>query len=204
MNNLRTNIIFWLSISYFVIYGLLFWITGYEITSVVLAGLIFGLAAMVFVTWFTTAVEAFKTGGRNGPAILAFMVCVVAFYSMSTRVWAVYKIGIGSPDWTNSSWIGLSNAVMLLIFFTGILLAPQTEEGDVPRRNFVLWAAAIFVAGVFIGVSVGVAIVAPTGRADARPMFPSVDVPACNDVMKPIPVRAYCRARPNIRTATPG
>lgn len=193
MNNLRTNIIFWLSISYFVVYGLLFWITGYEITSVILAGLIFGLAAMVFVTWFSTAVEAFQTGGREGPAILAFMICVIAFYAMTTRIWGVYKLGLDNPEWMNTSWIGLTNPVLLLIFFTGVLLAPQTQEGDVPRRNFVLWAAAIFVAGIFIGVSVGVAI----GQPAERRTFPNVSapVPSCGNE-RPILVRSFCRARP--------
>lgn len=201
MKNLKHNVILWLSITYFAIYALLFWLTGYEITSFVIAGVLFGLAVMVLVTWFTTGVDAFRSGGRDGEAILAFMICVAAFYAVSTRMWVVYKLGIGSPEWTNTSAIGLSNAVLLLIFFTGILLAPETRGGDVPRRNFIFWAIAIFVAGVFIGVSVGVAIVAPAEATQSKQkMFPNMTAPISCEDPKPIPVKAYCRARPGMVT----
>ena len=202
MNNLKTNIIFWLSVSYFVIYALLFWFTGYEVTSYVIAAMLFGLSVMVMVTWFTTGVTAFRSGGRDGEAILAFMICVIAFYGITTRIWTVYKLGIGSPEWTNSSAIGLSNAVLLLIFFTGILLAPETKGGEVPRKNLILWGVATFVAGIFIGVSVGVAIVAPVERS-AQPaqhqMFPSTSPAQCSGG-RPVLVRSFCRARPNLTT----
>lgn len=200
MNNLKRNIIFWLSVTYFAVYALLFWATGYEVTSYVIAGLLFGLAVMVLVTWFSTGVAAFRSGGRDGEAILAFMICVAAFYAVTTRMWVVYKLGIGSPEWTNSSAIGLSNAVLLLIFFTGILLAPETRSGDVPKKNYLIWAAAIFVAGVFIGVSVGVAIVAPAEATQStrHRMFPNSSAPIDCEDPKPIPVKAYCRARPNM------
>lgn len=201
MNNLKTNIILWLSLSYAVFYNLIFWLAGYEATAFILAGLLFGLAFMVLVTWGATGWRAFAQGGREGEAILAFSLCIIAVYAVYTRVWVWTRLYLGNPEWMDSSPIGLGAAVLLLIFFTGVLFAPETKGGVVPRKNYAFWALAIFFAGCFIGASIGVALSRDLPLVPISNQSPlvSVPLPSCGGE-KPVLVAAFCRARPNMTT----
>lgn len=195
MTYFRRNIIFLLMAFYALLYTGLFIFAGYEVTSVLLSSMIFGVALIVLVTWSSTAFRAFRDGGREGEAILAFSICIAAAYAVYTRVWVVSKIALDNPDWMNTSPIGLASALLLLIFFTGVLLAPNTRDGNVPTKNLIFWGAAIFLAGVFLGVSLGASI----SHSDAAPMKGPIMTPmrgGC-DEPKPVYVKAYCRARPN-------
>lgn len=199
--NLKTNIIFWLSFSYILFYSLTFWLVGYEATAYIIAALLFGLSFMVLATWGLTGVRAFREGGREGEAVLAFSICVIAAYGLYTRIWSVFRISLHNPEWMQTSPVGLGAAVLLLIFFTGALLAPETREGNVPTKNYIWWAIAVFIAGCSLGVGIGVAIsrdVGPIPKAEVM-SSPMSTVPAltCGDP-KPILVRSFCRARPNM------
>jgi hypothetical protein len=195
LNYLRRNIILSLTAFYILLYTALFIFTGYEMTAFMLSSMIFGVAMIVLVTWSSTAYQAFRDGGREGEAILAFSICIVAAYAVYTRVWVVSKIALNNPEWMNTSPIGLASAVLLLIFFTGVLLAPNTRDGNVPTKNLIFWGAAIFLAGVFLGVSLGASL----SRSDEPQAVPTLISPmrgGCEEP-KPVYVKAYCRSRPN-------
>ena len=109
----------------------------------------------------------------------------------------VSKIALGNPDWMDTSPIGLASAVLLLIFFTGVVLAPNTRDGNVPAKNLIFWGAAIFLSGVFLGVSLGVSISRDkTPDAPTRGQLMSPMSGGCSEP-KPVYVKAYCRSRPN-------
>lgn len=200
------NIILWLVVSYFCTYWGLFWLVGYEGTAYIIAALLFGLASMVLFTWWTTGVQAVKDG-REGAAILAFSICVIALYGVTTRLTSVYRITMENPEWMNSSGLVLGQAVLLLLFFTGVLLAPETKGGNVPKKNLIWWALSLLAAGCFIGVIIGISLskeipTIPKAESMSAPMsLPAV--PVCGTA-KPVPVRAYCRARPNLVQANAG
>lgn len=193
MSSLKRNVILYLILFYAVIYGVLFWTTGYETTAVFLSMLIFGVSSIVFVTWASTAYRSFVSGGREGEMILAFSICVAAAYSVYTRVWILSKVALDSPDWMDKSPIGLGSAVLLLIFFTGVLLAPETKGGHVPVKNLIFWGIAIFIAGLSIGVVISNTIMHDTEAAPIR--YQSAPVLSC-EPPRPVFVNAYCRKKP--------
>ena len=82
MNYLRRNIILSLIAFYVVLYTGLFLFAGYEATAFLLSSMIFGVAMIVLITWTSTAYQAFKEGGRDGEAILAFSICVIGLYAV--------------------------------------------------------------------------------------------------------------------------
>lgn len=195
MSTLKTNIIFWLSVTYYALFALLFWLVGYDATAYVMAALIFGLAMMVLLTWGTTALRAFAEGGREGEAVLAFSICLIPAYAVVTRIWQVLRIQNDNPEWMLTSPIGLSAAVLLLIFFTGVLLAPETKGGVVPKKNYIWWAIGIFIAGIFIGATVAITLAKDTSVVTPQNKISPMSMLNCGDP-KPILVRAFCRARP--------
>lgn len=200
MKNLKTNIIFWLAVSFSTFYWGVFWLVGYAPTVYIISALVFGFSLIVFITWFRTGLRAFTQGGREGEAILAFVICLIAVYSVYVRLWSVLRVYLQNPDWMNTSPFGLGASVLLLIFFSGVLIAPETKGGNVPQKNYLLWGLGILVAGFFIGLTIGIAL--SQGDLPAVPkdtVAPMSAIPSTCGDDKPVFVKAYCRALPMMR-----
>lgn len=194
---LRSNLIFWLCTAYIVGYAALYYFGGYAVSAYVLAALLFGIAFVVLYDWALTGIAAFRSGGREGSAILAFSMCIIAVYALHTRIWAMLKLAWGSPEWMDTSWMGQLAAVWLLMFFSGVVLSTGTQMGEIPKRTFVQYAIAIFIAGMFLGASIMLALrpgffphmnsrmVSPAGGSN----LPRLTCPG----ERPVVVPAYCR-----------
>jgi len=103
---------------------------------------------------------------------------------------------LGRPDWLVYSPISSTTALMIAYSVSLIILARETERGNIPRRNIFLLLTAVFMAGIFYAVTL---TAFQSGRTDIygqpinRITIPGIGAVTCPED-KPIRVEAYCRA----------
>lgn len=179
----------------------MFYTVGYDLTVYAWAAYIVGLAAAVAISWSTTAWAAMKSGGTEGWALLGFALFMIAVFAIAQRSTAVTNLI--TEDWLDRTALVAFPPVILSLVLTTILLAPETQGGVVGKKNWVWWAGAGFIGGLFLGITLAM-VLRPPGTAiipaSGKFMSPSVDQPTlrCTGEARPILVKAYCR-----RASTP-
>lgn len=191
---MKRNVILWLCLTTVGLFTWCYWAFGYHATVFVLASILMGLAIGVFINWTTTAIEAVKNGGQ-GWALLGFALIMVATFAIYQRSLALIRLRW--PNWMDETPLLAFSPVFLIIAFSAVLLAPGLQGGAVPKRNWVYLVGAGFIGGLFLGVTIAVALMpaeATVEPANYRYLNPLKNSPrlTCGDD-RPILVNAYCR-----------
>jgi hypothetical protein len=114
------------------------------------------------------------------------------------RLWINVLRWAGRPDWLVYSPISSTTALTIAYAVALVILAKETRDGDIPRRNIFLALVAVFAAGFFYIMTISVFQSDRTddyGQPAGAVLIPGIGAISCPDE-KPVRVEAYCRAAP--------
>lgn len=156
------------------------------------------MASLVGMTqWFVPAGRSLRDG-RSGADFLALSIFLMLFSVAFQRIWINVLRWMGRPDWLVYSPISSTTALMIAYAVSLVILARETMDGDIPRRNIFLVLVSIFAAGFFYIVTISVFQTDKTdeyGQPNGAVRIPGIGAISCPDE-KPIRIEAYCRAAP--------
>lgn len=111
-------------------------ISGSDIMIELSSALVLGAAPIVAYTWFSSAIQAVREGGREDYSFLNFSIFILVMAISYQRLWATATRWLDRPEWM------LESALMPLapwsIFFGLIMLlmTPNTTQGSIPAGNW--------------------------------------------------------------------
>lgn len=130
-------------------------LTNNEIMLELCSGLVLGAAPILTYTWFTSAVQALKEGGRDDYSFLNFAIFTLCAAITYQRVWVTANRWMERPEWMQES--ALMPLAPWSIFFGLVLLlmAPDTREGTIPIKNWWLLLATTLIGTAVASITVG-------------------------------------------------
>lgn len=158
MKRVTTNLAFWLAAAGFSSFWIVYGVLGHEATVEIASGLVFGADIMLALTWAAAAYYAVRHGAKSGEGILALGLFWVCSFGAIQRFWTIVFRWLDRPDWMLDHW---SNPLAVWSIFWGliiIMLAPGTQQGNVPARNQVQVILAVFIGALVAGITIGLSL----------------------------------------------
>jgi len=129
--------------------------TNNDIMLELCSGLVLGAAPILTYTWFTSAVQALKEGGKDDYSFLNFAIFTICGAITYQQLWITTMRWLGRPEWMLES--ALRPLATWSIFFGLVILmmAPETKEGTIPVKNWWLLLATALIGTSIASVTVG-------------------------------------------------
>lgn len=155
MRKTLTSRAFWMAVGAMIFFaGSAVVIPGAALLEVV-SGLLLGVAVAITLTWMPAAIIAIREGVGDGyrQLNLAIMVTWLAIAIQSIR--AIVFRWMGRPDWLIEPHFSAFIAYLVLLAGMLYLIAPGTEDGQVPVKNWTMMIVSVAAGGVVAGVMIG-------------------------------------------------
>jgi len=123
------------------------------------SSLVLGASVSIVLTWFPAAAFALRNGAKDGPGLLNMGIFGLAGAILAQRIWINILRWFERPDWLVNSPVSAFTAWILFCACMLVILAPGTERGVVPNRNYLWLLAAASIGSLVAGITIGIFLV---------------------------------------------
>lgn len=155
MRRFTKNVSAWITIGTILSFFLMYSVTTHDQAVEIANGLVLGVGVAIMLTWFLPAMESMRTNRGTGAGLLSMAIFGVGVALTVHRIWAYTLRWLDRPEWLLNSIFAPGAAWILGVAGVMILLAPGTQEGEIPLRNYVWFVFAGVIGALVSGISIG-------------------------------------------------
>lgn len=155
MRRFTKNVSAWITISTIISFFLMYAITTQEQAIEIANGLVLGVGVAIMLTWFVPAIQSMRSNRGTGAGLLSMAIFGLGLAMTLHRLWAYAVRWSGRPEWMLDSIFNPGSVWILGVAGVMILLAPGTQEGEIPLRNYVWFVFAGVIGALVSGISIG-------------------------------------------------
>lgn len=149
----------WITIATLMSFGFLAMIFNEAQMIEIASGFVLGTSLAVTLTWFPAAKASILSGDGEGKDVLKMAIFGTGFALFAHRIYTYAARWLGRPEWLVDSYLGALAPWGLGVALVMILLAPGTQEGNIPLRNYVWFVFAGVIGALFSGIAIGYSLV---------------------------------------------
>lgn len=155
MKRVAANTAFWMVVLGISSYYLFFLVLGFDIMTEVASGLVLGAACVVSYRWFWPALDAVRTGAKQGYELLNLGIFFLSMALIYQRIWVNVTRWLDRPDWLITSSLGPLAAWSIFWGLAVVIFAPDTAGAGIPNRNYLMLGIACACGSLFAGITIG-------------------------------------------------
>ena len=157
MKVLKSSVVAWSAMFAIMVFWLLEAFVSHGRMIEISSSLVLGITFAVMLRWFKDAGRAMRygRGGSDFLIVAVFSTVAVLFFH---RIYAIAVQVYDRPPYLINSPISAFLVWMLAWACTMFLLAPDVEEGRVPKRSAILFSVGLFIAGLVSGISISMSL----------------------------------------------
>jgi hypothetical protein len=155
MKRVTKSVLAYITLGFIVLtWGMAEFLSWYQLQEISSA-LVMMSSLVAMTQWIVPAVRSIRDG-RSGYDFLSLSIFIMLFSIAFQRVWINGLRWMGRPDWLVYSPISSTTALTIAYAVSLVILAKETRDGDIPKRNIFLALIAVFAAGFFYILTISV------------------------------------------------